>query len=152
MLAPTMLRGGLSNRTLQYAGVSSMMRRCGADSVMVPTPCGRPDVTVAETVDQVIVDHADRLHVRVDHCRSDEAEAAALEIAAECVRVSGRCGNLAQRAPAILPRPAIDKLPAIRVEASKFFLHDGSRSEGGRLGVGGQERRRVSRERVRILK
>ena len=29
---------------------------------------------------------------------------------------------------------------------------DRSRSKGGRLGVGGQERRRVSRERVRILK
>src|SRR5258706_865765 len=81
------------------------------------------NVAVSETVDQVIVDHADRLHVRVDHCRSDEAEPAALEIAAECVRLGGRCGNLAQRAPAILLWPAIDKLPAIRVEASEFFLH-----------------------------
>jgi hypothetical protein len=30
----------------------------------------------------VIVDHADRLHVRVDDGRADEAESAALEIAA----------------------------------------------------------------------
>src|SRR5258706_15812375 len=85
------------------------------------------NVAVSETVDQVIVDHADRLHVRVDHCRSDEAEPAALEIAAECVRLGGRCGNLTQRLPAILAWSTIDKLPAIRVEASEFFLHDEKR-------------------------
>src|SRR6267142_6808065 len=85
------------------------------------------DVSISETVDYVIVDHADRLHVCVDHCRSHKAEPAALEIAAECVRLGGRCGNLAQRAPAILPWPAIDKLPAIRVEASEFYLHDKKR-------------------------
>src|SRR5258706_9013477 len=100
----------------------------GADSVMVPLLAAEPaDVAVSKPVDQVIVDHADRLHVRVDHCRSDEAEPAALEIAAECVRLGGRCGNLAQRAPSILPGPALDKLPAIRVEASEFFLHDEKR-------------------------
>src|SRR6185437_16868264 len=38
MSASMMLRGGLSNTTLQYAGVSSMTRRCGADSVMTHTP------------------------------------------------------------------------------------------------------------------
>src|ERR1700730_3873195 len=41
MSASMMLRGGLSNTTLQYAGVSSMTRRCDADSVMTHTP-GRP--------------------------------------------------------------------------------------------------------------
>src|SRR6266404_7446764 len=38
ILAPTMLRGGLSNTTLQYAGVSSMMRRCAVDSLMILAP------------------------------------------------------------------------------------------------------------------
>ena len=42
-------------------------------------------VAIAETLDRVIVDHPDSLHVRVDHGRSNEAEAAALEIAAERV-------------------------------------------------------------------
>src|SRR5712691_11960648 len=106
-----------------------MRRRTAA---LIPSWCpllaAEPaDVTVSETVDQVIVDHADRLHVRVNHRRSDEAEPAALEIAAKRVRLGGRCRNLAQRAPAILPWPAIDKLPAIRVEASEFFLHDKKR-------------------------
>src|SRR5216684_5173279 len=39
MVASTMLKGGLSNRTLQYAGVSSMTRTCAADSVMTRAPC-----------------------------------------------------------------------------------------------------------------
>src|SRR5712671_724353 len=42
-------------------------------------PCWRRtllNVTIAETLDQVIVDHANVLHVSVDHRRSDEGEAA----------------------------------------------------------------------------
>ena len=35
MVASTMLKGGLSNRTLQYAEVSSMTRTCDVDSVMI---------------------------------------------------------------------------------------------------------------------
>src|SRR6185369_4823298 len=85
------------------------------------------DVAIPETVDQVIVDHADRLHVPVDHSRSDEAEPTALEIAAHCIRLGGRCRNLAGRAPLILAWPAIHKSPAVRVEASEFFLHDQKR-------------------------
>src|SRR6476620_11797324 len=108
----------------------------------------------------MIVNHADRLHVCVDDCRSDKAEAAALEIADECVRFGGRCGNLSQRFPPILPRPAIDELPAVRVETSEFFLHGQKRSRilhrGGNLQpvsddpwLGGQlvnPSRRISRD------
>src|SRR5216684_5194322 len=39
MVASTMLKGGFSNRTLQYADVSSMTRTCAADSVMIHAPC-----------------------------------------------------------------------------------------------------------------
>src|SRR4029077_14678205 len=38
-VASTMLKGGFSNRTLQYADVSSMTRTCAADSVMIRAPC-----------------------------------------------------------------------------------------------------------------
>src|SRR5258708_22371010 len=38
ILAPMMLSGGLSNTALQYAGVSSMMRRCDDDLVMTHAP------------------------------------------------------------------------------------------------------------------
>src|SRR5262245_33544241 len=39
MVASTMLKGGFSNRTLQYADVSSMTRTCAADSVTIYAPC-----------------------------------------------------------------------------------------------------------------
>src|SRR4029453_14951562 len=83
---------------------------------------------MSETIDQVVVHHADGLHVRVDHRRPDEAEATALEIATESVRLGGRCGNFAQRPPAVLPWPTVDKLPTVRVEASEFLLHGQKRS------------------------
>ncbi len=38
MVASTMLKGGFSNTTLQYAGVSSMTRTCDADLVMIHAP------------------------------------------------------------------------------------------------------------------
>src|SRR5712664_777731 len=39
MVASTMLKGGFSNRTLQYADVSSMTRTCAAISVMIRSLC-----------------------------------------------------------------------------------------------------------------
>src|SRR5262245_59278390 len=85
------------------------------------------DIPISETVDDVIVDHTDCLHVRVDHRRPNEAEPTALQIAAECVRLGGGGGNLSHRAPPVLPRPAADELPAIGVEAAELFLHDQKR-------------------------
>jgi hypothetical protein len=38
MVASTMLKGGFSNRTLQYADVSSITRTCAAYSVMIKSP------------------------------------------------------------------------------------------------------------------
>src|ERR1700674_4714400 len=102
------------------------------------------DVSISETADQVIVDHADRLHVPVDHRRSDEAEPAALEIAAESVRLGGRCRNFAERGPPILPWPSIDKLPAICIEASEFLLHG---QKGLSVPHGGRDLRPVPDDR-----
>src|SRR5262245_21433656 len=45
MVASTMLKGGWSNTTLQYAGVSSMTRTCAVDSVMSHAPCFDHDRT-----------------------------------------------------------------------------------------------------------
>src|SRR5436189_4096624 len=88
--------------------------------------CRRPEpahLSISITVDYVIVDHADRLHVCVDDRRSNKAETAALEFAAERVRFGGRCGNLTRRIPPILPRRAINELPAIGVEAQEPSIH-----------------------------
>jgi hypothetical protein len=80
-----------------------------------------PHITISETVNQMIVHHADRLHVRVNHRGSDEAESATNEVFAERVGLARRGGDLAQRRPPVLARPAVDELPAIRVETSVFF-------------------------------
>jgi len=54
----------------------------------------------------MIVHHTDRLHVRVNHGVSDEAESATLEVSAERVGLARRGGDLAQRRPTVLARPA----------------------------------------------
>ena len=43
------------------------------------------NLSISETVDKVIVHHADRLHVRINDGRTDEAESPPLEILAERV-------------------------------------------------------------------
>ena len=47
-----------------------------------------PSLSISETADEVVVHHADRLHVRIHDGRTDEAESAALEILAERVGFS----------------------------------------------------------------
>ena len=44
-----------------------------------------PSLLVSETGDEVVIHHADRLHVRIHDGRTDEAESAPLEILAERV-------------------------------------------------------------------
>src|SRR5258705_4509061 len=83
---------------------------------------------MSETVNQVVVHHANGLHVRIYHRRSDEAEPAALEIAAEGIRLGGRARNLTHRVPSVLPWATIDELPTVRVEAPVFLLHRQKRS------------------------
>ena len=86
--------------------------------------CG--NFPISEAVDEVIVHHADCLHVRVDDGGTDEAESAALEILAERVGLGGGCWNLSRRLPVIKLRPPPDKMPAVGVlrieEAGKNIL------------------------------
>jgi hypothetical protein len=49
----------------------------------IPSP---PNLSIAETVDEVIVHHADPLHVRINDGRTNEAESPLLEILAKRVR------------------------------------------------------------------
>jgi hypothetical protein len=76
----------------------------------------------------VVVDHADCLHVRVDHRRAHEAEAAALEILAERVGFARGGRNLPMRPPAIHSRLAADELPAVGVEAAELVPHGEERA------------------------
>src|SRR5260221_1602367 len=45
----------------------------------------RSDLPIPETIDDVIVHHSNRLHVRINDRRADEAESPELEVLAECV-------------------------------------------------------------------
>jgi hypothetical protein len=44
-----------------------------------------PDLPITKTIDEVIVYHSNRLHVRINDRRADEAEPPVLEVLAECV-------------------------------------------------------------------
>src|SRR5262245_51979847 len=83
---------------------------------------------MAEAVDQVVVDHADRLHVRIDDGRADEVETALLEIFAEGVGRLGSRRNIPDGTPTILDGPPVDEAPLVRVEASELLLHPEKRA------------------------
>jgi hypothetical protein len=100
----------------------------GAGSGSFAADTEPPNVTISETVDEMIVDHPDGLHVAVDRGGSDEAESSPLQIATERIGLARRRGNLAHGFPSILSRAAVNELPAIRVEAAVFFPHGQKRS------------------------
>ena len=64
------------------------------------------DLSSPEAVDDVIVDHPRRLHVRIDDGGADELEAALLEVLGDRLREFGLGGNLPKRRPSILDRLA----------------------------------------------
>src|SRR5439155_16027428 len=82
-----------------------------------------PNFSISETVDKMIVHHADRLHVRINNRRTDKAESSALEILAERVGFERGRWNLPHRLPPIRLRSTIDKPPAIGVKTSELFLN-----------------------------
>ena len=73
---------------------------------------------ISEAVDDMIVHHADRLHVRVDDRRADEAETAPFQVLAQRLGFLAGGGELLQRAPAVDDRAAVDEAPEIGVEAT----------------------------------
>src|SRR6267142_6188438 len=105
---------------------------CASDYRRGSTPLAAhaepPNVAISKTVHEMVVDHADRLHVAVHQRGSHEAESPPLQIAAECVGLARRGGDLTHGFPTILSRPAVDELPAIRVEAAVLVLHRQKRS------------------------
>ena len=70
----------------------------------------------------MVVDHAGRLHVRVDDRGADEAEAALLEILAERVGLRRSRRHLLVLGPAILNRLAADEGPQVLREAAVLGL------------------------------
>src|SRR5579884_2916279 len=73
---------------------------------------------VAVAADEVIVDHADGLHEGVADRRTDKAETAAAQRAAERDRFRRGGRHLVRRAPGVLPRRAVHEPPEEAVEAA----------------------------------
>src|SRR5713101_6004011 len=81
------------------------------------------NLSISETVDEVIVQHANGLHMRIYNGGTDEAESPALEILAERVGLGGRRRNLPHLLPSIDLGASIDEPPAIGVKTSELFLN-----------------------------
>src|SRR5258708_35357854 len=80
------------------------------------------DLAITKAIDQVIVYHSNRLHVRINDRRAYETESALLEVFAECIGFGRGRGNLPRRLPPVELRPPTDKTPAIGVKIPEFFL------------------------------
>src|SRR5882672_5922751 len=81
----------------------------------------RSDLPIAETIDDVIVHHSNRLHVRIDDRRADEAESPVLEVFAECVGFGRSRWNLPRSLPLVSLGPPADKTPAVGVKVPELF-------------------------------
>src|SRR5438445_4235203 len=75
---------------------------------------------LAEAVRAVIIDQADRLHVRVADGRADELETALQKILAQCIGLRRLHRHLVA---AIDQRFSVHEAPIISVEAAELFLH-----------------------------
>src|SRR5258708_8286852 len=80
------------------------------------------DLAITKTIDEVIVYHSNRLHVRINDRRAYETESALLEVFAECIGFGRGRRNLPRRLPAVKLRPPVDKTPAIGVKITELFL------------------------------
>src|SRR5882672_6831342 len=81
------------------------------------------DLPITKTIDEVIVYHSNRLHVRIDDRRADEAESPVLEVLAECVGLGRSRRNLPYRLPSVKLGPPADKTPAVGVKTPELFLN-----------------------------
>src|SRR3989442_9022202 len=83
----------------------------------------RPHLALAEAADDVVIDHADGLHVCVDYGGTDECEAAPFQVLAEGVGLVRLRRDVLERPGAILSRPPVDETPLIGGEAPELVLH-----------------------------
>src|SRR5207247_7738733 len=80
-------------------------------------------LTLAETTHDVVIDHADGLHVRVDDGGTDESEATAYQVLTEGVGLVGLRWDVLDRSRAILSRAPVDETPLISGETPELVLH-----------------------------
>jgi hypothetical protein len=77
---------------------------------------------VSKPVDEIVVDHPDGLHVRIDDRRTGEGEATAPQIVAHGVGLGAASGDIPYGSPGVLDRATVDEAPLVRVEAAELGL------------------------------
>src|SRR5215475_8072401 len=93
------------------------------------------ELSVTEAGEEMVVDHASGLHEGVADCGANETETTLLQIFAHSVGLFCFGWNLFVLLPGICDRLATDKLPNIRIETSKLFLHSQKSARVGNCGV-----------------
>ena len=86
---------------------------------------------ISEAIGCMVIDHARRLHEGIADSRTDELEAALLEVPAQGVALDRSRRNLLRPAPPILLLLAADVLPDVRIKAADLFLYGEVRSRVG---------------------
>src|SRR5436309_3100735 len=81
------------------------------------------DLTLAEAAHEVVIDHADGLHVRVDDGGPHEPEATAFQVLAEGIGLVGLRRDVLDGSGAILSRPPVDEAPLIGGETPELVPH-----------------------------
>src|SRR5689334_3269217 len=109
-IAARRLPASLSLKTSNRLRSMIFSTDCSIPFSLVLMDAEPPNLAISETVNKMVVDHTDGLHVRVDHSGSDEAESPPLEIATERIGLASRRGDLPHGFPTILARPAVDEL------------------------------------------
>src|SRR5579872_719334 len=71
----------------------------------------------------MVVDDTDGLHERIANRRSDECEAALAQVLAQAVRQRRARRNLRAASPLVAYGFAVDEVPHVGVETSKFLAH-----------------------------
>jgi hypothetical protein len=95
--------------------------------------CKLPAGLMTKAPDDVIVDEARCLHVRVDDRTANELKAAFLEVLAKRIGLRRRRRNIRVLFEVILDGLGAHKLPDVFAETAKFFLH-GEKRPGIRYG------------------
>src|SRR5216683_2144928 len=85
-------------------------------------PQARGDLPITETIDEVIVYHSNRLHVRINDRGANETESPVLEVLAECLGLLRSRWNLPRSLPVVKLGPSLDKTPAIGIETPELLL------------------------------
>jgi hypothetical protein len=110
-----------------------------------------PNLSISKAIDEVIVHHADCLHVGIEDGGADEAETPALEILAERVGLARGRRNLPDRLPSIQLGPSAHETPAVGVETSELFLNCAKRPRVAHRGFDLQPVSNDSRIRCELL-